>query len=88
MLIVLIIVVDLVMSHVDQIETIKITNREIGILPNNVPVVDQFLNNYRTHKASTNSVASNSPLMNNTNSMHVHRSVEDSPYNQPIRKIH
>ncbi len=42
MLIVLIIVVDLVMSHVDQIETIKITNREIGILPNNVPVVDQF----------------------------------------------
>jgi len=84
------------MSHVDQIETIKITNREIGILPNNVPVVDQFvpvvdqfLNNYRTHKASTtHSVASNSPLMNNTNSMHVHRSVEDSPYNQPIRKIH
>ncbi len=77
------------MSHVDQIETIKITNREIGILPNNVPVVDQFLNNYRIHKASTShSVASNSPLMNNTNSMHVHRSVEDSPYNQPIRKIH
>ena len=67
------------MSHVDQIETIKITNREIGILPNNVPVVDQFLNNYRTHKASkTHSVAS----------MHVHRSVEDSPYNQPIRKLH
>ena len=68
------------MSHVDQIETIKITNREIGILPNNVPVVDQFLNNYRTHKASTtHSVASNS--------MHVHR-VEDSPYTQPIRKLH
>jgi len=79
MLIVLIIVVDLVMSHVDQIETIKITN---------VPVVDQFLNNYRTHKASTtHSVASNSPLMNITNSMHVHR-VEDSPYTQPIRKLH
>ena len=88
MLIVLIIVVDLVMSHVDQIETIKITNREIGILPNNVPVVDQFLNNYRTHKASTtHSVASNSPLMNITNSMHVHR-VEDSPYTQPTRKLH
>ena len=77
------------MSHVDQIETIKITNREIGILPNNAPVVDQFLNNYCTHKASTtHSVASNWPLMKNTNSMHVHRSVEDSPYNQPIRKIH
>ena len=77
------------MSHVDQIETIKITNREIGILPNNVPVVDQFLNNYRTDKASkTHSVASNSPLMNNTNSMHVHRSVEDSTYTQPIRKLH
>jgi len=53
-----------------------------------VPVVDQFLNNYRTHKASTtHSVASNSPLMNITNSMHVHR-VEDSPYTQPIRKLH
>lgn len=77
------------MSHVDQIETIKITNCEIGILPNNVPVVDHFLNNYRTHKASaTHSVASNLSLMNNTNSMHVHRPVEDYPYTQPIRKLH
>ena len=64
------------MSHVDQIETIKITNHEIGILPNNVPVVDQFLNNYRTHKAyPTQSMASNSSLMNNTKSMHIHPSV-------------
>lgn len=73
------------MSHVDQIETIKITNREIGILPNNVPVVDQFLNNYRTHKATlTHSVTSNLSLMNNANSVHVQRSVEDTP----IRKLH
>lgn len=78
------------MSHVEQKEAIKITNHEVGILPNNVPVVDQFLNNYcTTHKACPIKImASNSSLMSNGNSMHMHRSVEDPPYTLPIRNFH
>lgn len=43
---------DLVMSHVNQKESIKITIQEAEILPKNVPIVDQYLNNYRLHKAN------------------------------------
>ena len=43
---------DLVMSHVEQKESIKITVHEAGILPKNVPIVDQYLNNYRSYKAN------------------------------------
>lgn len=76
------------MSHVEQ-KDIKITNPEVGILPNNVPVVDHFLNNYRIHTAyPTQSKASNSSLMNKTKSLHVQRSVEDTPKTIPVRKFH
>ncbi|WP_180190166.1 hypothetical protein [Acinetobacter sp. YH01009] len=40
------------MSHVEQKESIKITVHEAGILPKNVPIVDQYLNNYRSYKAN------------------------------------
>ena len=43
---------DLVMSHVEQKESIKINIHEAGILPKNVPIVDQYLNNYRSYKAN------------------------------------
>lgn len=70
---------DLVMSHVEQKESIKITIPEAGILPKNVPVVDQYLNNYRSHKAtaitvvvsnqlSTAAKNSNSSQLQNANS--------------------
>lgn len=40
------------MSHVEQKESIKITVHEAGILPKNVPIVDQYLNNYGSYKAN------------------------------------
>lgn len=43
---------DLDMSHIEQKELIKITTHKSGMLPKNVPVVDQYLNNYRQHKTA------------------------------------
>ena len=43
---------DLVMSHVNQKEPLEITTQEVAVLPNNVPIVDDYLNNYRSHKAN------------------------------------
>lgn len=40
------------MSHVEQKESIKITVQKAGVLHKNVPVVDHYLNNYQSHKAT------------------------------------